>query len=95
MLLLEDVPPFAQKNASGFSFWVKVTPKASKNRIGDLVDGAMNRKILKIYVTAAPENNQANIAVVEELSKYLQKAKSKIQIISGHTIREKHIQILT
>ena len=95
MLLLEDIPPFAQKNASGFSFWVKVTPKASKNRIGDLIDGTMNRKMLKVYVTAAPENNQANIAVVEELSRYLRKAKSAIQILSGHTTREKHIQVLT
>jgi len=95
MLLLEDIPPFAQKNASGFSFWVKVTPKASKNRIGDLVDGTMNRKMLKVYITAAPENNQANIAVVEELSIYLRKAKSTIQILSGHTTREKHIQVLT
>lgn len=95
MLLLEDIPPFAQKNASGFTFWVKVTPKASKNRIGDLIDATMSRKMLKVYVTAAPENNQANIAVIEELAKYLQKAKSTIQILSGHTMREKHIQVLT
>lgn len=94
MLLLEDIPPFAQKNESGFSFWVKVTPKASKNRIGDLIEATMNRKMLKVYVTSAPENNQANVAVIEELAKYLRKAKSKIQITSGHTTREKHIQVL-
>ena len=94
MFLLEDIPPFAQKNDTGFSFWVKVTPKASKNRIGDLADTTTHKKILKVYVTAAPENNQANIAVIEQLSEYLRKPKSKIQILNGHTTREKHIQVL-
>lgn len=94
MLLLEDIPPFAQKNELGFSFWVKVTPKASKNRVGDLINSTKDQKVLKVYVTSAPENNQANIAVVEVLSEYLGKPKSKIQIISGHATREKRIQIL-
>ncbi len=89
------MPPFAQKNETGFSLWVKVTPKASKNRIGDLVDATMGRKMLKVYVTSPPEDNLANIAVIEVLAEYLHKAKSKIQIISGHTMREKRIQVLT
>jgi hypothetical protein len=95
MLLFDDIPPFAQKNEEGFSFWVRVTPKASKNQIGDLVDATMGRKMLKVYVTSPPEDNLANIAVIEVLAEYLHKAKSKIQIISGHTMREKRIQILT
>ena len=95
MVLFDDMPPFAQKNEMGFYFWVKVTQKASKNRIGDLVDGSMNRKMLKVYVTSPPEDNLANIAVVEVLAEYLYKAKSKIQIASGHTMREKRIQVLS
>ena len=95
MLLFDDMPPFAQKNETGFSFLVRVTPKASKNRIGDLVDATMGRKMLKVYVTSPPEDNLANIAVIEVLAEYLHKAKSKIQIISGHTMREKRIQALT
>lgn len=94
MLLFDEMPPFAQKNEEGFSFWVKVTPKASKDRIGDLVDGPMGRKMLKVYVTSVPADNLANIAVVEVLAKYLHKPKTKIQIISGHTVREKRIQVL-
>lgn len=95
MLLFNDIPPYAQKNEMGFSFWIKVTPKASKNRIGSLVDGTMERKMLKIYVTSPPEDNLANIAVIEVLSAYLRRAKSKIQIMSGHTMREKRIQVFT
>lgn len=93
MLLFDDMPPFAQKNETGFSFWVRVTPKASKNRIGDLMEATMGRKMLKVYVTSVPADNLANIAVVEVLSNYLHKSKSKIQIISGHTMREKRIQV--
>ncbi len=95
MALLDATPPFAQKNEEGFYFWVKVTPKASKNRIGDLVDSTMGKKALKVYVTAVPEDNQANIAVIELLAQYLHKPKSKIQIVTGQTMREKRIQVLT
>ena len=95
MLMFEDIPPFAQKNAEGFCFWVKVTPKSSKNRIGGLVDATMSRKLMKVYVTSPPEDNLANIAVVEVLASYFHKPKSKIQIISGLTTREKRIQILS
>jgi uncharacterized protein (TIGR00251 family) len=95
MLMFEDIPHFAKKNDEGFCFWVKVTPKAAKSRIGTLVDGTMERKMLKVYVTSPPEDNLANIAVIEVLSSYFHKPKSKIQIISGFTAREKRIQILT
>ena len=94
MLLFEDIPPFAQKNSDGFCFWIKVTPKASKNRIAGLADGINNKKMLKVYVTAPPADNEANIAVIEVLSDYFHKPKSKILIISGQTAREKRIQIL-
>jgi uncharacterized protein len=95
LLLFNDIPPYAQKNETGFSFWIKVTPKASKNRIGDLVEATMGRKMLKVYVTSVPADNLANIAVIEVLAEYLHKAKSKIQIVSGHTMREKRIQVLS
>lgn len=94
MLLLEDIPPFAQKNEKGFSFFVKVTPKASKNRIGGVVDGTMGKKLLKVYVKEVAEDGQANHAVIEVLSEYFHKAKSAIQILNGHTTREKRIQII-
>ncbi len=94
MLMLEDVPPFTQKNATGFCFWVKVTPRAAKNRIGGLLEATMGRQMLKVYVTAPPEDNLANIAVIEVLASYFHKSKSQIQIISGLTAREKRIQIL-
>lgn len=57
---------------------IKVTPKASKNSIVGVREGN-----LLITVTAVPEKNQANEAVVKVLSKELKIAKSKMQIVSG------------
>lgn len=91
MTLLNAIPPFAHKEEGGFSFWIKVTPKAAKNRIGQLVEGAFSKQILKVYVSAPASDNLANKAVIEVLSEYLHCAKSNIQILSGATAREKKI----
>ena len=91
MTLLNAIPPFAYKEEGGFSFWIKVTPKAAKNRIGQLVEGVFAKQMLKVYVIARPEDNLANKAVIEVLSEYLHCAKSNIKIVSGATAREKKI----
>lgn len=67
---------------------LKVTPKASKNGIR----GVKNDKLL-VTVTSVPENNKANIAVIELLSKKFGVAKSKFTIISGDKGRDKKICI--
>lgn len=91
MTLLNSIPPFAQIEPGGFSFWIKVTPKAAKNRIGQLVDGSFSKQMLKVYVTAPASDNLANKAVIEVLLEYLHCAKSNIQIVVGATAREKKI----
>ena len=94
-MLLNSTPPFAHKESEGFSFWIKVTPKASKNKIGQLATGTYSKEVLKIYVTAPPADNLANKAVIEVLAEYLNCAKSSISIISGLTTREKKILVKT
>lgn len=91
MTLLNAAPPFAKIEDGGFSFWIKVTPKAAKNRIGQLVDGVFAKQMLKVHVSAPPQDNLANKAVIEVLSEYLHCSKSSIQIVSGATAREKKI----
>ncbi len=65
---------------------VRVTPRASRTKIeaGDPV---------RIYVTAAPTDGEANRAVLETLSKALGIAKSKMQIVRGETSRAKTIAV--
>jgi uncharacterized protein YggU (UPF0235/DUF167 family) len=91
MTLINSVPPFAQIESDGFYFWIKVTPKAAKNRVGQLIEGAFAKQVLQVYVTAPPSDNLANKAVIEVLAEYLHCAKSKINIVSGLTTREKKI----
>lgn len=70
---------------------VTVTPKSSSNRIK--VESAGAGLSIKIYVTAAPEDNKANKAVLELLSKELGIAKSSLTIIRGLHSRKKVIKL--
>ena len=62
---------------------VLVQPKASRNRT--VADG----EVLKVYVTAAPERDRANKAVVEVVASRLRVPKRTVSIISGERSRTK------
>lgn len=73
--------------------FVKLTPKASANRIGDWVELADGTRCLKVYVTAVPENNKANKALIALLAKHYKIPKSAIEIVQGATDRLKRLKI--
>lgn len=66
---------------------VRVTPKSSRNRV--VVEG----DAVKVYVTSPPADGEANQAVVETLAKALKIAKSRVDLIKGHSSREKTLSI--
>lgn len=70
------------------TYTIRVTPKASSNRIKTEDDGS-----IRVYVTTAPEDGKANKKVIEVLAKELKIAKSRIAIIKGETSRDKTIVI--
>ena len=72
---------------------VKVTPKASADRIQGWAGDEAGEKILKIAVTAVPEDGKANKAVIALLAKRLKLPKSAITIASGETARRKTLLI--
>ena len=72
---------------------VRVTPKAASNRI-KVEHNKDGSKLIKIYVTTVPEDGKANKAVIEILAKELGVAKSSIEIIRGHTSKDKLIRII-
>lgn len=82
-----------RETSKGIELFIKATPKAAKNRLGDIVEDAHKRHALKVYVTAPPEDNQANHAVIELIAKQFKLAKSQISLISGATFREKTLLI--
>lgn len=67
---------------------VKVNPSSSKNNI----DGVYNNT-LKISLTAPPVEGKANKKIIAYLAKKFAIAKSKIEIISGKTSKNKLIKI--
>lgn len=69
---------------------VKATTKASKSEIR----GVRSDELL-ISVTAAPENDKANEAIIDMLSKRLRIPKSGISIVSGGKNKHKQISIIS
>jgi uncharacterized protein YggU (UPF0235/DUF167 family) len=78
------------KHNIGDKFEVRVNPKSSFNTIKVEEDEQGFR--IKIYVTAAPEDNKANEAVLRLLAKELGIPKTSLSIVQGLHSRTKVIQ---
>lgn len=77
----------------GNTLRVRVTAKAAHNRIKVDLDPKTNRRLFRVYVTAAPENGKANEAVIKLLAKELNLPKTALEIKSGHKIKDKIVVI--
>jgi uncharacterized protein len=74
----------------GAALAIRVTPRASHNEIVEILsDGTV-----RIRLTAPPVEGKANEALVEFLSKILDIAPSRIEIVAGMTGRDKLVSIL-
>jgi len=69
---------------------LKIRVKARARRTG--IVGVRNDALL-IEVTAPPEQNKANDAVVALLAGVFDLPKSKVEILSGHSFREKLVRL--
>ena len=68
---------------------VHVQPRASRNAIAGMKDGA-----LRIAVTAPPVDGEANAAVVALLAKKLGVPKRDVSVVQGETSRHKVIEVV-
>ena len=75
-----------RKNPRGAVFKVLVKPSSFKNMLTGIHDDA-----LKIRLTAPPVNNAANRMCIKFLAKALGVPKSFLEIVSGHTSRNKQV----
>ncbi|MDP2699533.1 DUF167 family protein [Thalassospira sp.] len=80
-------------DGSGVRLYVRLTPRASANAIKGMACDASGQQQLRVMVTAVPENGKANDALIKLLSKSGKWPKSAINIISGHTDRNKILVI--
>lgn len=76
------------ETAEGIRLRVRAVPRASKNEIQGIHDGA-----LKIRLTTPPIDGKANRALIKFLSKTLHLSKSQIELAQGETNRHKTLLI--
>jgi uncharacterized protein len=83
------LPEIAENAAAGaVSFSVRVQPRASKDEIAGVIEGA-----LKIRLQAPAVENRANEALVEFLAHLLKTPKSAVRILGGERSRIKRVEI--
>ncbi len=78
--------PFFQETPQGLLINIYVQPRASRNKISGIHNGA-----LKMTIQAPPVDDAANRMCVEFLSKIFSVHRSAIEIVSGHTGRNKRV----
>ncbi len=69
---------------------VKAVPHARSSEVSEL----MANGSLKIKVVAAPEKGKANEEVCAVLAAYLNVPKRNVEVVLGHTSRQKRVRIL-
>lgn len=72
---------------------VRVTPKGGRDGVDGWALDPAGRPYLKVRVSAAPADGEANAAVTALLAKALRRPKSAVRIVSGETARLKIIEI--
>jgi uncharacterized protein YggU (UPF0235/DUF167 family) len=88
-----QLPPCFSPHKDGWLLSLLCTPKASADRIGEVIDNGQGGFALKIGVTAVPEDGKANAAVVKLLSKRWDLPKSAFTLLRGETDRRKTMLI--
>jgi uncharacterized protein (TIGR00251 family) len=69
-------------------FLVRVQPRASKNEVAGVMDGA-----LKVRLQAPALEDRANEALCEYLAEILKTPKAAVRILSGHHSRSKRVEV--
>ncbi len=86
--------PF-QAAAGGVRATVRVTPKASADRVRGVALDQAGVAWLQVSVTAVPEDGRANRAVTALLARRWRVPKSAIEVVQGATDRRKTLLVRT
>lgn len=74
----------------GAALAVRVTPRASKNEIIEILsDGTV-----KVHLTAPPVEGKANEALVKFIAGILDVAPSRVEVVAGNTGRDKIVSVM-
>jgi uncharacterized protein (TIGR00251 family) len=75
---------------TGAALAVRVTPRASRNEIVDI----LNDGTIKIHLTAPPVEGKANEALLKYLSKILNTPLNRLEVVAGASGRDKLISVI-
>lgn len=76
------------QHKAGIQFSAAIQPRASRNEISGVLDGA-----LKIRLTSPPVEGAANKACIKFLAKRLGVSQSRVDIVGGLTSKNKIIRV--
>jgi uncharacterized protein (TIGR00251 family) len=82
------LPDFLRDTPEGAVLSIKLQPRASRNEIGEAAGTE-----LRVWVTAPPVDSSANAALMRLLAEFLDCARSRIELLRGHTSRHKVIKL--
>lgn len=77
-----------KEGKDGCTFLVRVQPRSSRDQVTGLHGDA-----LKIRLTAPPVEGKANQALQKFLAKQLDTSPTNIDILTGHTSRQKRVRV--
>ena len=72
---------------------IRLTPKGGRDAIDGIETLSDGRAVIKARVRSAPENNEANVALVALLAKALGVSKSMVALEAGATSRLKMLAV--
>ncbi len=77
-----------REDKDGVTFRVRVQPRASRNQLAGVMDGA-----LKVRLAAPPVEGEANEACLGFLAGLLGVPGKSVSLVSGHTGRNKTVRV--
>ena len=78
-----------KEGKDGCTFLVRIQPRSSRDQVTGLHGDA-----LKIRLTAPPVEGKANQALQKFLAKQLDTSPTNIDILTGHTSRQKRVRVV-
>jgi uncharacterized protein len=79
--------------ADGIILTVRLTPKGGRDSVDGIEETSDGRPVLKVRVRAAPNDGEANDALVRLIAKALGVPPRAVELIAGHTARVKRLKI--
>ena len=74
----------------GSALGVRVTPRASQNKIV----GVLNDSTIKVHLVCGPSDEEINAEVLSFLAEVLGVPKSRIEIVAGENGRDKLVSVM-